>query len=467
MTEFTGESDDRVHEVGGKIERILGAMNLGDRDSLVAALEDMHPADIADLLEQIEPGARQILLEHWGADLDGRILPDLDESVLGELIQGLPNDVAEEASRNLETDDVVDIIEDIDEPQKERVLNALDEPDRAAVVQSLPYPEDSAARLMQRELIAAPIHWSVGDLIDHLRRADDLPERFYHAYVVEPTMQPVVKVALARLLTSPRDLDLVDLVDDKFSPIPATRSLAEVAYAFNQYHSVSTPVVDDAGVLVGAITIDDAMDVFKGEGDEDIRRRAGVGGEEGLDDGVIATTRQRFPWLVINLMTSILASLVIAMFTGMIEAVVALVVLIPVAASTGGSAVTQTLTISVRALATKDLTGADARRVIRRETSVGLLNGLMFATISGWVGLIWFGSPVLGAVLGTPMTGNLFCRRSCRDTCPPWSGSIRPGPGACVRSFRHDRHRCRRIFLLSGPHRAYPVAGDLDRRCWS
>lgn len=408
MTDFTNETDDRAYEIGGQIEGILDALNLGDRDSLVAVLEEMHPADIADSLEQIEPDARLRLLEYWGADLDGRILPDLDEVILGELIQGLSNDAVKEAVRNLETDDVVDIVEDIDEPQQERVLNALDDPDRAAVVQSLQYPEDSAARLMQRELVAAPVQWSVGDLIDYLREAGDLPERFYHVYVVEPNMRPVGKVALSRLMASPRDVSLTELVDTNYDPIPATRGLSEVAYAFKQYHMVSAPVVDDAGRLVGVITIDDALDVLEEEADEDMRRLAGVGGEESLNDGVVATSRQRFPWLVVNLLTSILASLVIAMFTSTIEAVVALAVLMPIVASMGGNAGTQTLTIAVRALATKDLTETNKRRVIWREINVGLLNGLMFAAIAGLVGLIWFGSPILGAVLGLAMIGNLF-----------------------------------------------------------
>ena len=408
MTESNNNSDDQTYEIREEIEGIRDALSTGDREALIGVLEQMHPADIADVLEQIEPEARLDLVQHWGKELDGRILPDLDETIVGELLEELPNEVVKEVVRNLDSDDVVDIVEDIDEPQQERVLNALEGPDRAAVVQSLQYPEDSAARIMQCELVAAPSHWSVGDLIDHLRAADDLPDRFYHVYVVEPNMQPIGKIALARLMASPRDINLTDLADDSFRSIPVTQSLEEVGYAFNQYHMVSAPVVDDAGRLVGVITIDDAMDVIEEETDEDIKLLAGVGGEESLNDGVFSTTRQRFPWLMVNLLTAILASFVIALFTSTIEAVVALAVLMPIVASMGGNAGTQTLTIAVRALATKDLTEANAWRIIWREVNVGLLNGLMFAVVSGLIGLAWFGSPVLGAVLGLAMIGNLF-----------------------------------------------------------
>ncbi|MDE2790407.1 MAG: magnesium transporter [Paracoccaceae bacterium] len=401
--------EDRAYEIDGTvIERILEALDSRDREALLLALQPLHPADIADILEQIDPRDRPRLLELWGSAFDGGVLAEVDEGVLPDLIDDLPPPILENAIRDLETDDVVDIIEDVEESQQEQVLDALDDPEREAVIQSLAYPEDSAARLMQRELVKAPTHWTVGHAIDHLRGSEDLPDRFYDVVIVDPKIRPVGKVPLSRLMSTPRDVALVDLMDEDFRSIPVTQNQADVAYAFNQYHMVSAPVVDGNGRLLGVVTIDDAMDVLESEADDDIRRLAGVGEDESLTDSVAATTRQRFPWLAVNLATSILASIVIAQFAGTIEAIVALAVLMPIVASMGGNAGTQTLTVAVRALATKDLTPANVWRVIRRETFVGVLNGIVFAVITGLVGLVWYGSPVLGAVLGMAMIGNLF-----------------------------------------------------------
>ena len=402
-------TEDRAYEIGADvIDGVRSAIGAGDRESLVRALEPLHAADIADLLEQIGHDDSAGLIALWGRDLDGDVLPELDEGLLSELFRKIPNDVVREAVRDLATDDVVDIVEDMEEPLQERVLDALAEPDRAAVMQSLRYPEDSAARLMQRELVSAPTHWTVGDAIDSLRESRGLPDRFYDVVIVDPGMSPKGMVALSSLMSAPRAVRLVELMNEDFRTIPATQGQDDVAYAFNQYHMVSAPVVDESGRLIGVITIDDAMDVLGEEAEEDMMRLAGVGSGVSLTDGVAATTRQRFPWLAANLATSIVASVVIAQFAGTIEAIVALAVLMPIVASMGGNAGTQTLTVAVRAIATKDLTAANAGRVIRRELLVGLVNGLVFAVISGVVGIMWFGSPVLGAVLGIAMIGNLL-----------------------------------------------------------
>jgi magnesium transporter len=283
----------------------------------------------------------------------------------------------------------------------------LPQSERAAVEQSLAYPEFSAGRLMQREVVMAPEHWSVGEAIDFLRSTDHLPEQFYHIVLVDPKLRPVGNVTLGRIMSSRRDVTLKSIAEDVFHTIPVTREEGEVAYAFNQYHLISAPVVDENDRLVGIITIDDAMAVLDEENEEDILRLAGVDGESRLSDRVVDTVKRRIPWLGVNLLTAILASLVIAQFEDAISEVVALAVLMPIVASMGGNAGTQSLTVAVRALATKDLTGANLWRVIRREGAVGFINGVSFAVVMAIIGIIWFGSPALGGVIAVAMVINL------------------------------------------------------------
>jgi magnesium transporter len=259
---------------------------------------------------------------------------------------------------------------------------------------------------MQREVVMAPEHWTVGQAIDYLRAQETLPEQFYHVTLVDPRFKPVGNVTLGKLMGSKRETLLWELTEAVFQIIPAMQSESEVAYAFNQYHLISAPVVDEDERLVGVITIDDAMIVLDEGHEEDILRLAGVG-EGSLSDRVINTTKQRLPWLAVNLVTAIAASLVIAQFEAAITQIVALAVLMPIVASMGGNAGTQSLTVAVRAIATKDLTSSNMWRVIRREVFVGLINGLVFALIMGVVGLIWFGSPTLGYVIAAAMVINM------------------------------------------------------------
>ncbi len=383
------------------------AVERGDVETLARVLASLHPADIADLLEQLDPETRQALVALQTGGFDGEILAELDEGLREEVVEALPREALAGAVRELETDDVVDLIEDLDQHQQVAVLEALDASDRVAVEQSLTYPEESAGRLMQRELVAVPEHWDVGQTIDYLRSQDDLPEQFYHVMLVNPRMSPTGYVTLGRLMSSPRDVGLKEIGEDSFRTIPVLQDEAEVAYAFNQYHLISAPVVDEDGRLVGVITIDDAVDIMAEEHEEDIMRLAGVG-EGSLSDRVIATTRRRMPWLAVNLVTAILASMVIAQFDAVIAEFVALAVLMPIVASMGGNAGTQSLTVAVRSIATKDLSSANVWRVIRREALVGLVNGLVFAVIMGLVGVFWFGTPMLGVVIGVAMIINLF-----------------------------------------------------------
>lgn len=388
------------------VAQVIRATASGDADRLDEILAPLHPADVADLLEQISEEERAALLTLTRTGLDGEVLSELDEGLREDVIDAMqPSDLAD-AVRDLETDDVVDLIEDLDAPQAEAILDALEDPDRAAVEQSLSYPEDSAGRLMQREVVIAPEHWNVGEAIDYLRGDVELPEQFYHVILVDPRLKPVGYVTLGKMLSSKRDVALLSITEDSFRPIPATQPEEEVAYAFNQYHLISAPVVDDDDRLVGVITIDDAMAVLDEEAHQDIMRLAGVG-EGSFTDRVIRTTRRRMPWLAVNLATAILASLVIAQFDAAITQIVALAVLMPIVASMGGNAGTQTLTVTVRALATKDLTFANAGRVIRREALVGVVNGILFAVVMGAIGILWFGMPMLGVVIASAMVINL------------------------------------------------------------
>lgn len=379
----------------------------GNREALEEVLEPLHPADIADLIEQVEVEDRDRILKLAGDYIDGTILTEIDEDIREDVIEALEPAVLAAAVKELESDDVVDLIEDLEEPQQEAILDALDVVDRIAVEQALSYPEFSAGRLMQREVVIAPEHWSVGDAIDHLRAHRDLPEQFYHVVLVDPRHQPVGYVTLGRLMSSKRDVKLKDITEDSFRTFDVGEDEGDVAYAFNQYHLISAPVVDDTGRLVGVITIDDAMAVLDEEHEEDVLRLGGVG-DESLSNSTLQIVRRRFPWLGVNLATAILASIVISFFEDVLEAVVALAVLMPIVASMGGNAGTQSMTVAVRALATRDLTGANALRVVRRESMAGMLNGIIFAVVMAVVGVIWFGSPMIGVVIAVAMVINLL-----------------------------------------------------------
>ncbi len=401
------EDDDDFSLPARLFDDVLDAVEAADGAALAALLDPLHAADVADLLEQIDSRDRRALLALWTGGIDGDILAELDDNLREEIIQSLDPAALALAMRSLESDDVVDLVEDLDDAQKEAVLTSLDPGERAAVEKALAYPEYSAGRLMQVEVVRAPTHWTVGETIDHLRSDIDLPDQFYHIVLIDPRGKPQAYVTLGRLLSSRRDVRLTDIAEESFRTFHVEDEQGAVAYAFNQYHLISAPVVDDDDRLVGVITIDDAMEVLDDEHDEDILRLAGVGSESELSDSVIETTRQRFPWLAVNLVTAILASGVISMFEATIAGYVALAVLMPIVASMGGNAGTQSLTVAVRAIATRDLSTSNLLRVIRREVAVGAINGLVFAVVMGLVGLLWFGSPMLGVVIAAAMVINL------------------------------------------------------------
>ncbi|MDZ4311063.1 MAG: magnesium transporter [Cypionkella sp.] len=396
--------EDEVH--ADRVEAILDAVEAKDTARVTELLEPLHAADIADLLEQIGGADRRALLALWSGEIDGEILSEIDESIREEVIESLPHSVVAEAMRELDTDDVVDILEDLDLPQQGMILDALDDVDRIAVQQAMRYPEETAGRLMQREVVVAPEHWTVGEAIDHLRENDHLPDQFYHVILTDPRMKPTGYVTLGRLLSSRRAVRLKDILEDSFRTVPATELEADVAYMFNQYHLISTPVVDATGRLVGVITIDDAMNVLDEEHEQDMLRLAGVGDDSSLSDGVWATARQRLPWLVVNLFTASISAFVISRFEATIATLVTLAALMPIVASTGGIAGTQSLAVAVRALATRSLTSANAKRVVLREMVGGLLNGFSLAIILGLAAFLIFGDWKLGLVLGMAMITN-------------------------------------------------------------
>jgi magnesium transporter len=388
------------------VQSIREAIDAGNAPAIDTLMAPLHAADIADVLEQIDPDERRDLVRLWSKGFDGDILSELDEAIREDVIEALPHEVLTEAVRELDSDDVVDLIEDLEEPVQERILDALEVSDRVAVEQSLTYPEYSAGRLMQREVVTAPEYWTVGEAIDFLRNAKELPDQFYHVILVDPRWHPVGYVTLGKLLSSKRAVKLTEITEDSFRTIGVMDEEGDVAYAFNQYHLISAPVVDEDGRLAGVITIDDAMAVLDEEHEEDILRLAGVGEESSVSDGVLDVVRQRLPWLVVNLFTASLSAIVISQFTGTIARIVALAALMPIVASTGGIAGTQALAVAVRALATRDLTSSNAARVVRREIAAGLLNGLSLALVLGIGGALIFASPLIGLVLGLAMVVN-------------------------------------------------------------
>ncbi|MBT8459870.1 MAG: magnesium transporter, partial [Boseongicola sp.] len=347
QTETIERPEDETEDDYALRNRVVAAAvqaaEVSDRARLLAVFEPLHPADIADLLEQVNVEDRTSILQLAGDYIDGEILSEIDEDIRDEVVETLEPKVLAEAVRELESDDVVDILEDLGDEQQEAVLEALDVVDRIAVEQALAYPEFSAGRLMQREIVIAPEHWSVGDAIDHMRAETELPEQFYHVILVDPRHRPVAYVTLGRLMSSRREVLLADITEDSFRTFDAFEDEGDVAYAFNQYHLITAPVVDEDGRLAGVITIDDAMAVLDEEHEEDVLRLGGVG-DESLSNSTFEIVKRRFPWLGVNLVTAILASIVISIFEDVLQAVVALAVLMPIVASMGGNAGTQSMT---------------------------------------------------------------------------------------------------------------------------
>ena len=376
-------------------------------DAVHELIASMHSADVADLLQDLRPEERGYLVDILRTRFDADILAELDETVREEVLQHLDPGEVVDAVTALDSDDAVQIIEDLDEADRQRILQALPAPDRALLEEGLTYPEDSAGRLMQRELVAVPAYWSVGETIDYLRASDDLPDDFYDIFVVDPTHNPLGTIPLSRILRTRRPVPVNELAETELRKVPVEMDQEEVAFLFRQYGLVSAPVVDAAGRLVGVITVDDIVHVIDEEAEEDIMRLGGVAADD-LYRAALATTKSRFSWLVVNLATAVIASVVIGFFEATIQQIVALAVLMPIVASMGGNAGTQTLTVSVRALAMRELTPSTALRVITKEVLVGGANGVLFAVFAGVVAWLWFNDPAIGSVIAAAMMVNML-----------------------------------------------------------
>ena len=389
------------------VREVVAALDDGEPERVRGRVVALHAADVADLLDQITADQRRVLIDALRAGLDPDVLTELDERIRGDVVGQLETGELAAAVAELDTDDAVDVLKALDETDQRDVLNAVPAEDRMVIEQALAHPEDTAGRLMQRDLVAVPEFWTVGQTIDFLRESDDLPDKFYEIFVVDPAHRPIGTIPLDRAMRSKREVVAGDIMDPNPLAIPVATDQEEVAYAFQQYDHTSAPVIDAAGRLVGVIMIDDIVDVIHEEHEEDLLRLGGVGSGD-LHESAVVTTRRRFSWLLVNLGTAIIASVVIAFFDATIEKIVALAILMPIVASMGGNAGTQTLTVTVRALATKDLTATNAMRLVNKEVVVGFFNGVVFASLIGVVAGLWFGDAGLGAVLAAAMVINLL-----------------------------------------------------------
>ena len=387
---------------------VVEALDKEDWARVHELVDGLHSADMADLIGLVSPDQRRRLIEGLGATLDYEMLPELEEGVRDDVVDILDPSTIAAAVTELDTDDAVYLLEGLDEEDREKVLSAVPAPDRIAMRDALSYPEDSAGRLMQRDLVAVPPYWTVGHTIDYLRDADeeDVPWQFHMIFVIDPKFHPIGTVPLDKLLRSRRPTLLKDVMEPQPRLIPVDMDQEEVAYQFQQYRLVSAPVVDEEERLLGVVTVDDIVDVINEEAEEDILRLGGVQ-DDSLYGSMLETVRTRFTWLFVNLLTAVLASVVISFFDATIQQMVALAVLMPIVASMGGNAGTQTLTIAVRALATKELTVTNAWRAINKELLVGLINGVLLAIIIGVAASIWTGSLGLGGVLAAAMVVNM------------------------------------------------------------
>jgi magnesium transporter len=385
------------------VDHVRIAVEGGDAAALRTLVGDLHEADVGDLIEALDQELRPRLVELMGADFDFAALTEVDDTVREEILEELPSETVAEGVRDLDSDDAVVILEDLPKAEQAEILEHLPAEERDALARSLQYPENSAGRFMQADAIAVEPHWTVGQTIDYMRETPDLPERFWELYVVDEDRKLKGAVALDRLLRTKRPVPIADLFEDDLRPVHATDDQEEVARLFERYDLVAAPVVDDAERLVGVITFDDIVDVIEEEAEEDIKALGGVRGEEELSDSVMTIAKGRFPWLAANLLTALLSSWVISNFEHALEKMVALAVLMPIVASMGGNAGTQTMTVAVRALATRELSSANTWRIVRREVLVGVLNGLAFALIMGTIAVAWFNVGDLGMVMALAM----------------------------------------------------------------
>jgi len=401
LDDLYGLSTDVVNAVEEALEQ-------GEDETVRTLLAPLHAADIADLLEQFTSGQRESLISIIGDDLDSEVISHLDYAVREDVVDILNAEQIAAIVSDLDSDDAIDFIEDLDEQEQRDVLQTIPEEERVLYEQSLTYPEDSAGRLMRHEAVTVPVSWTVGDTIDYMRSEEsDLPDDFYNIVAVGPNLTPVGLLQLSKLLRTRRPTPVSDVMEEDPKLIPVTMDQEDVAFLFRQYALVEAPVVNADGRMVGVITVDDIVNVLDEEHEEDILKLGGVQADDFYSD-VKKTTRLRFSWLLVNLLTAILASAVIALFEDTLDKIVALAILMPIVASMGGNAGTQTLTVAVRALATNELTAGNAMRIIYKEVLVGGVNGFLFALLIGGLAWYWFADPMIGLVIASAMVINML-----------------------------------------------------------
>ena len=390
------------------LEDLVASLSVQDAKQAKALTKDLHAADMADVMEALVAPQRVALIGLLGKSFDVEALAELSEGTRDSIVEELPPEVMAAAIKKLDTDDAVYLLEDLNRQQRSEILAKIPKEDRVALNRALDYPEDTAGRLMQTAFVAVPEFWTVGKVIDHTRSTRGLPESFVEIYVTNESFHLKGALPLSRLLRTSRERDVSTLMDTAQTVFKVGDGKEDVAYKFEQYNLVSAAVIDGNGRLVGTLMVDDVLDIIQERAEDDMLRLGGVNAEEELTGPVLAITRSRFTWLFVNLLTAILASWVISWFDATIQQMVAIAVLMPIVASMGGNAGTQTMTVAVRALATRQLGPFNAFKVVVRECSVGLINGLLFAVIVGLFTWWWFGFSALGIIIGAAMIINLL-----------------------------------------------------------
>ncbi|MFP4518397.1 MAG: magnesium transporter [Oceanicaulis sp.] len=410
--ELYEEPADRAADPDAHHRQVLELSEaISDQDAAQARTQllEVHPADIADLIEQLT-WEQQDQLARMAPDIfTGEVLAELAVDTRGDVVEALEAEHIAEALSDLDSDDKTLVVEELDDEKREAVLAAVSPEDRQYLESSLAFEEETAGRLMQREFVAAPLFWTVGDTIDHMRMAgEDLPDLFFEVFVIDEAFKPIGAVAVSKLMRCQRDVKLADIMEPTKTIIRPEDDQEDAAYLFEKYHLISAPVVDGDGRLAGMLTVDDIVDVIQEENKEDMLALAGVN-EAGQADTVWTSVKARAPWLLVNLGTAVVASAVIALFDEAIAQLVALAVLMPIVASMGGNAGTQSLAVAVRSIASRDLTMSNSMRVIWRELAAGAVNGLIFAAVMGVVASLWFQDWNIGWVIAVSMVITLAC----------------------------------------------------------
>ena len=400
------DEDDRLKPEF--VQMVMDLVEAGNAEAARAVIEPLHPADVADLFELLDSDDRRALAAAIADELDADVLAEMNDWVREELVEALEPAAVAEIAGEMETDDAVAMIEDLEEDEQRAILRALDPDDRAAIEEALSFPEESAGRLMQRDLIAVPEHWTVGQVIDWLRSDEELADSFWEVFVVDRGHHPIGTMPLSRILRTQRTVPVAEIMQREQTLIPVDMDQEEVALRFQKYALISAAVVDQSGRLVGMITVDDIVHIIQEEASEDVLLMSGAGDEGDINQPIRDSYRARVRWLIANLGTAMVASSIIWNFGGAIEQMVALAALMPIVASIGGNAGTQTMAVAVRALAMNQLTQSNTVRTIWREIRLALLNGATVATLVGLGAGILFWNLALGAVIAAAMVINIF-----------------------------------------------------------